>query len=166
MNLRSLTLHAAVLKVLADEIAARQMLVKAACAAAFTEAGASQAVPVLPDGTKVATVSLAGGDGKSASVTDDGAFLAWVKSRHPGEIEEAVRDSYKKKLLDGAKKAGRAYDPVTGEPVPGITIRDSQPYVSVRLKPGGHDAIADAWQAGELDAIDLVRPRAVEQGAA
>ena len=162
MSLRSLALQAAVLKVLADEIAARQAIVKAAAQEAFTEAESTQASALLPDGTKVATVSLAGGDGVSAAVTDDGAFLAWVLANHAAETETVVRDGYRRKVLDAAKKAGHAIDPATGEKIPGVSVTDSRQYVSVRFRPGGADAVADAWQAGELAAIDVVRPRAVE----
>jgi hypothetical protein len=162
VSLRNLTLQAAVLKVLGDEIAARIAIVKAAAQEAFNGTGSTQAPAVLPDGTKVATVSLAGGDGCSASVTDAAAFTAWVLAAHPGETETVVRDGYRRKVLDAAKKAGRAVDPVTGEVIPGIGITDSKSYVSVRFAAGRADAVADAWAAGELAAIDVVRPRAVE----
>jgi hypothetical protein len=166
MNLRELTLQAVALKVVIDEAAARLAITKLATQKAFEDSGSTQAPAVLPDGTKVATVSLAGGDGKTASVTNESAFLAWMIANHPEETEVVVRDNAKKKILDAAKKAGRALDPETGEVIPGITFRDSQPYVSVRFRPGGADAVADAWLAGDLAAIDLVRPRAVEAGEA
>lgn len=161
MNLRDAALRAAVLKALADEIAATQLVAKAEAREGFEAAGASQAAAVLPDGTKVATVSLAGGGGQTASVTDEGAFLAWVAREHPGETQTVVRPEYRKKLLDAAKEAGRPLDPATGEIVPGITMRDTTPYVSVRFRPGGADAIADAWAAGDLKDVSVVRPRAV-----
>jgi hypothetical protein len=162
MNLRELTLRAAVLKVLADEVAAQLAIAKMGIEVEFRNTGSTQAVPQLPDGTKVATVSYAGGDGKTASITDEGAFLAWMIANRPGETEVVVRDSAKKKILDGAKKTGLPIDPETGEMIPGITFRDSRPYVSIRFRPGGADAVADAWLDGDLTAIDLVRPRAVE----
>lgn len=166
MNLRDLTLQAAVLKVLADKVAARLAAVKAAAEQEFAETGSTQAVPQLPDGTKVATVSYAGGDAKSASVTDERAFLAWVLEHYPDEITAVVRDGARKKLLDGCKQAGRPLDPATGEIIPGVTVKDSRPYVSIRFKPGGADAVADAWLAGDLQGIAVVRPRAVEAGEA
>jgi hypothetical protein len=166
MNLRELSLQAAVLKMLADEVAARLQIVKAATEEAFKDAGATQAVPQLPDGTKVATVSYAGGGAKSASVTNDQAFLAWMVANHPGETEVIVRESAKRKILDAAKKDGRAIDPATGEVIPGIEVRESRPYVSIRFKPGGVDAVADAWLAGDLQGIELVRQRAIEPGEA
>jgi hypothetical protein len=164
VSLRNLTLQAAVLKVLGDEIAARIAIVKALAQDAFEAAESTQAPAVLPDGTKVATVSLAGAGGCTASVDDAGAFTAWVLRAHPGETETVVRDGYRRKVLDAAKKAGRAVDPVTGEFIPGIGITESKSYVSVRFSAGGADAVADAWQAGELAAIDVVRPRAVTGG--
>jgi hypothetical protein len=162
MNLRDITLPLAVLKVIGDEIGNRVTAVKEGVKDGFAETGTTQAVPELPDGTKVATVSLAGGSTKSASVTEPNTLLAWVLQHHPGEIEQVIRDSYLKKLLDTAKTEGRAIDPLSGELVPGITVRDSTPYVSVRLRPGGKDAIIAAWRAGELTGIDLVAPEAIE----
>jgi hypothetical protein len=166
MNLGALTLRAAVLKVLADEVAAQLAITKLATEQAFKDAESTQAVPKLPDGTKIATVSYAGGDGKTASVTNDAAFLAWMIANHPEETEMVVRGNAQKKILDYAKQAERPIDRETGEVIPGIEIRDSRPYVSIRFRPGGADAVADAWLAGDLTAIDLVRPRAVEAGEA
>jgi hypothetical protein len=162
MKLGALTLRAAVLKVLLDEVTAQLAITKLATEAAFKTAESSQAPAVLPGGAKVATVSLAGADGKTASVTNTGAFLAWMIANHPEETEVVVRGNAQKKILDAAKKAGRAVDPATGDVIPGIEVKDSRPYVSILFKPGGADAVADAWLAGELTAVDLVRPRAVE----
>jgi hypothetical protein len=166
MNLGALTLRAAVLKVLADEVAAQLAVTKLATEQAFKDAESTQATAKLPGGTKVATVSYAGGDGKTASVTNDAAFLAWMIANHPEETEVVVRGNAQKKILDYAKAAGRPIDRETGEIIPGIEIRDSRPYVSIRFRPGGADAVADAWLAGDLTGIDLVRPRAVEAGEA
>jgi hypothetical protein len=156
MNLRLSALRPVVLKVLADEIAASVLAAKDTVKQGFTETGTTQTVPVLPDGTKVATVALAGDGKKSASVISPHALLAWAKANHPEEIVETVRDTYLKKLLDEAKAAGKPVDPATGEVVPGIVVGDSGTYVSVRLKPGGREAIVAAWRAGELRDIELV----------
>lgn len=167
MNLRAAALKPAVLKVLGDAIAEAIATAKQAVRDGFNETGASQTVAALPDGTKVATVSLAGEGKKSASVTSPRALLAWVLAHHPGETETIIRDSYLKKLLETAKAEGRAIDPATGELVPGITVGDASPYVSVRFKTGGREAIIAAWQRGELTDIDLVAPPAIgHQGEA
>jgi hypothetical protein len=162
VNLADLALEAAVLKVLADEIAARQQAVKAQLTDRFVTFGATQSVPALPSGTKVATVSLAGGGGNTPSVLHETPFLNWVASNYPGEIELKVRDNFKKVLLDRAKRAGKPVDTATGEVIPGVVMRPSTPYVSVRLKPGGGDAIVAAWRAGDLGDVDITTPRAIE----
>lgn len=166
MSVRDDALTVAVLKVLADEVADRLQAAKRLTEAGFDETGTTQAVPQVPDGTKVATVTYAGGDGKSATVTDPNALLAWVLEHHPSETETVIRDGYRKKLLDAAKAAGRPVDPVTGEVVPGITVAPSRPYVSVRFRAGGQEAIAAAWRAGQLTGIEIVAPAAIEKGAA
>lgn len=166
MNLADLTLRCAVLKVLADEIAERLKEAKLEALAAFTATGTTQARPALPDGTVVATASACGATGKSASVTNPDAFVAWVMENYPGEIEVKVRDSFKTKVLAAAKSAGRPVDPATGQVVPGVRVGPPVPYVSVRPQAGSHAAIAAAWRAGELTGIELVAPPAVERGAA
>jgi hypothetical protein len=162
MNLTASALQAAVLKVLLDEISSRMEVVKAQAEIAFKTSGASQAVPELPDGTKVATVSYSGGGGHSAYIASENELMAWVLANHPGEVELVIRDGYKKKLTDAAKKAGQAIDPDTGETVPGIAVKVSKPFVSIRFKPGGKEAVADAWRAGVLGDVDLVAPAEIE----
>ena len=162
MNLRELTLQAAVLRVLADEIASRLALVKEAAKQSFDDAGSASAKARLPDGTPVATVTLAGGDGKTAAVVNEAAFLAWMKASHPEEVVEVVRPNAARLILDGCKAAGAPVDPATGEVIPGVEVTGSRPYVSVRFTSGGRDAIVDAWQAGQLAGVELVAPREIE----
>jgi len=166
MSVRETALTVAVLKVLADEIAAQLQVAKAATETGFKTTETTQAIPQLADGTKVATVSYAGDGGRAASVTDPNALLAWVKANHPDEVEEVVRTGYLQKLVKEAKAAGRPVDPMTGERVPGISVGPSSPYVSVRFKPGGQEAIVAAWRSGELTAIELVAPQEIAEGAA
>ena len=166
MNVTMPAMQAAVLKALLDEISARLDVVKRQTEEAFTETGATQAVPELPDGTKLATVSLAGGGGTSAYVDSDNELLAWVLKEHPDQVELVIRDGYRKALLDTAKKEGQPIDPSTGETVPGIAVKPSKPYVSIRFKPGGKEAVAAAWRAGELAGVDIVAPAQIATGEA
>src|ERR1700761_4369440 len=107
MNVSTPALQAAILKTLLEAITERLEIAKAQAGAAFAETGTTQAVPELPDGTKVATVSLAGGGGTSAYVASADELMAWVLKEHPDQVELVIRDSYKKALLDAAKKAGQ-----------------------------------------------------------
>ena len=166
MNVSGLALQAAVLKVLGDAIGDRLDVIKRQAEAAFTATGTSQAIPALPDGTKIAAVTLTGGDSKSAYIDSDNDLLAWVLKEHPDEVELVIRDGYKKKLLDAAKKAGQPIDPATGETVPGIAVKDSKPYVSIRFKAGAKEAVAAAWRDGQLSGVDIVAPAEIKAGEA
>jgi len=162
MNVSETALEAVVLKALLDQVSGRVKAAKAQAEAAFKETGTTGAIPQLPDGTKIATVTYAGGDSKSARVTDENAFLAWVLAEHPEQMELVIRPSYQKGLLDAAEKAGQPIDPSTGETVPGIAVKDSTPYVSIRFKPGAREAVAAAWRDGELAGVEIVAPVPIE----
>jgi hypothetical protein len=141
-DLKKLALRVATIKTLTDRIEEVDKDARAELIAAMQNVGASSVTPELPDGTKISSVSIAGGDKVTARVTDPDAFLRWVKSNKPAEVEERVRDSYKKKLLDEVA--------ATGEEVPGVELGTSRTYLSNRFKTGGKDAIAEAWSNGTL----------------
>lgn len=166
MNVSEIAMQAAVLKALLDEVSARVKVAKADAEAAFEATGTTGTVPQLPDGTKIATVTYAGGDSRSATVIDENAYLAWVLKEHPEQMELTVRPSYTKGLLDAAEKAGQPVDPSTGETVPGVRVKNSTPYVSIRFKPGAREAVAAAWRAGELPGVEIVAPAVIEAGEA
>jgi hypothetical protein len=141
-DLKRLALRVATLKTLTDRIEEVDKDARTELLAAMQTVGADKVTPELPDGTKISSVSVAGGDKVTARVTDPEAFLRWVKENKPAEVEERVRDSYKKKLLDDLAAAG--------EEVPGVELGTSRAYLSNRFKTGGKDAIAAAWTDGTL----------------
>lgn len=105
----------------------------------------------------------------SAKVTDERAFVAWVRENAPTELVDAVRESYTKRLLAQVKDDpdGRAMNPA-GElvQVPGITREVGDPKVVVSPAAGAADAIADAWRRGDLPQWDgLMREIGPGEGA-
>lgn len=138
----------AVLKTLADKVAEVDKPARAELLADMREIGAEKVNAKLPDGTVVASVSIAGGQGPKAFIADEQAFLNWVKKNRPTEVEERVSDAFKKRFLDELAK--------TGETVPGIDLADSRPYISTRFAPGGKDAITEAWTSGDLQLGQLL----------
>lgn len=162
-EVKAATTREAVLKALLDEV-------KAAYESARTEVqhlldqqerftGARQFSAALPDGSKVGTVSLTGGDA-TAQVTDDEAFTAWAREAYPAEavtrLVKTVSAAFTTKLLDEMTAAGVAVDPNTGERVPGVEIRPTRKRShSVRFSTTGRDAVADAWRAGTLAPLVL-----------
>jgi hypothetical protein len=132
---------------------ARDVIIKAR-----EELGVKSVEVTVPDGEVVATVTVAGG-GTAPSVHYDDVFLAWVKENHPSEVVESVRPSFSKALLGRLEPAGDRYvDPNTGEVVAGIGGRAKSEYISVRFKPAGREAIAEAWRGGEIGALLAGQP--------
>jgi hypothetical protein len=164
VNIADLALERQVLKVIADEVAARIQSVNEQLTAGFKTTGTTQAAALLPDGKKVASVSYAGLGSKAALVTDERAFTDWVQAEYPGEVVTRVREDSRKKWLDGAKAAGAPIDTRTGQVIPGVEVRDRSPYISGSFARGGAAAIVDAWLAGKLT-VDLVEPPAIEGAA-
>ncbi|CAM4379435.1 hypothetical protein [Nocardiopsis rhodophaea] len=88
----------------------------------------------------------------SVKVDDEAAFVAWVAERAPGEIVQAVRESYRKRVLALVKEYGQFPDPETGElvDVPGVVREEGDPKVVVNPAQGAAEALAGAHERGEL----------------
>lgn len=151
-------LRAAILKTVADDVEAVLAPGKDAVRDEMVDAGVEKIGATLPDGTKVASLSLCGGE-SAPRVTDPAAFQAWVEANRPGEIVSSVRESYVKAVLDEAKKAGRAVDRASGEVIPGITFGPTTPYVRLTFTRGdldGRELIRRAHRRGDLNMLDSV----------
>jgi hypothetical protein len=144
----------AVLKVLIDEVTSHDQKARAELLTRLLAAGVEKVSAELPDGTKVASVSVRGGDKFTARVVDDAAFLRYVKEHRPEEIEEKVRDSFKRSFLDELTR--------NQEEIPGVVeLKPSMPYIHNAFKPGGQAAIKRAWYSGALTLPEVL---AIESG--
>jgi hypothetical protein len=127
---------------------ARDVIIKAR-----EELGVKSVEVTIPSGEVVATVTVAGG-GVAPAVHYEDTFLRWVKENHPTEVVESVRPTFSKALLGRLEPAGdRWVDSATGEVVDGIGGRTKSEYISVRFKPEGREAVAEAWRGGEIGAL-------------
>jgi hypothetical protein len=170
MDLTQLALEEAALKALADTVNDRLKEVKNAMQEQLVDNGISKVTASLPDGTKVATISRS--DAKPAAVvTDDDAFLAFVRSIAPSEVSTRlvteVRPAYRTTLLAQMTAAGvaRIVDTETGElhDVPGVEVKATRALThSVRPTTGGKEAIAEAWRTGQLAHLNLLQIEAGE----
>lgn len=88
-----------------------------------------------------------------AAVTDPEAFKAWVSQNRPGEIEflssVRVRPAYQSAILTAAKRDGVAVS-TDGEEIPGVTVTQGEPTLTVTLTEDASALVAKAWQSGEL----------------
>lgn len=161
MNMKELARDLTALKALADMVNDRIKTVKTELEKQLDETGVTRLDAVLPDGTKVATLSKT--QPKPAALVVDGeAFLAWVREHSPHNVMtvEQVRGAFQAGLLEEATKAGAAewVDTESGEvhAVPGVEIREGRASsCSVRPVAGGREAIAAAWRDGRLAGLDL-----------
>jgi hypothetical protein len=155
---RTAALRAAVVKFLADRVAEANKDAKADVLDQL-DAGDRKGA-VLPDGGDVGTVSVTKGR-KTISVTDEAAFLAWVREHSPHNIEvtERVRPAYTKSVTDGGQaRYGMVVDPNSGEIIPGLALREGDPYVTVRQSDEQAEVLAAALEAGVLDVRDVFLP--------
>lgn len=123
----------------------------------------------LPDGTAIASVTLSNGK-TTAKLTDQAAYEEWVARAHPDEIETVtitrVKPEFTERTLSAARQLGEPVDAATGEMVPGVSVEQGDPYPTTRLSAGAAEAIARAWQDGELAEMvgGLLRPALPEGG--
>lgn len=107
----------------------------------------------LPDGTTGASILKTDPKPTTAwKVTDEGAFLLWVKEHRPTAIVEQVRSSDTTSILSGIADSGEIPDGVEEVTTQG------RPTVSVTQTPAQRQAVIDAWRSGAL-----VLPDPVEQ---
>jgi hypothetical protein len=114
--------------------------------AAQGELGVKSLDVSLPDGTKVATVTLTQPSTR-VEVVDEDAFTKWVEANYPTEVQTitSVRPAFRRVVLDEVFVTGQMPNGVQVRPAPTPTS------FSVRYTPEGRPAIADAWRAGLLD---------------
>lgn len=90
------------------------------------------------DGIELGTISHVP-DRPTAKVVDEKTFTAWVKANRPDQIREVVDKPYRDKVLKDATKEGIAVDAETGEVIPGIELRETRGYISVRENEAGRN---------------------------
>jgi hypothetical protein len=152
MTPQELALKFALLKVLVTELGTAKSA--ADCEIRDMWRPSDRLTATLPNSKDVGTVTLAKGR-TTAAVTDADAYEAWVRANHPDWIEtvpatERINPDATHRLTSAARKTGVAVDAETGEIVPGIDVVQGEPYPMVKLADDAREAVAEAWQAGEL----------------
>jgi hypothetical protein len=115
----------------------------------MNESGAEKVRVTDDDGTDLGAVSLTAGR-KSAKVTDERAFTAWVTDRYPNELVRVVGEAFARKLLDAALAAGEPVDVKTGEVIPGVEISAGEPFLTVRPTSDAKARMRETLQSSGL----------------
>lgn len=127
-----------VVRVLADEV--KQITTDTRAALEPQLDPEEAVVAVLPDGQRVGKVQRAK-PAATAAVTDERALLAWVTAHRPDELVRSVRSSYVEALKAQARVHGHAYDPDTGEVIPGVELVEGTSAYRVTVPPEGRAAV-------------------------
>jgi hypothetical protein len=155
-------------KLIAATVAVSGKPLQAELLAEMTRAGV-ETLRVKDDvGTNYGTVSVVGGKQRRATVVDEAAFLAWVERTRPDEVVRIVRPATAKAILDAATAAGDEVpvDPVTGEVIPGVEMREGEPYLTVRPTPLAKELMADTLAASGILALPSGTGEVADDGAA
>lgn len=167
MSIKEAALRRVVLQAISDALKAETDNDKAALFDAVVdlyEATGSKSLEVrLPDGTKVATITLVI-DASKPEVFDRAALTSWAVENRPEWCNAipAHVDVSEKAAIEGVEftPEGIAVTP-GGEVVPGLRMkRGGKPkHTSVRFEHEGRQAIAAAWSAGVFgDALPGMAP--------
>lgn len=156
MSIKEAALRTAVLKAVSDALKAEADADRASLQDALIdlyEATGGKTLDVkLPDGTKVATISLAI-EHSAPETFDRAALLAWAVENRPEWCHEvpAHIEVSEKAALEGVEftPEGIAVTP-GGEVVPGLRMKrgGTPKSFSVRFESTGRSAIAAAWSDG------------------
>lgn len=106
----------------------------------------------IVNGTRIGYLTLA--NGKRSTEVDEHALVEWVKEHAPGEIVEAVRPSYRSKLVAGAIQKGALIDS-DGVVSDAITVSRGEPYPTTQLGDEADIVISALLGKGQLGLYGL-----------
>ena len=166
--MRAEVLRVAVVKAISNALGRGKADADGALLAASDAEGIRRAVALLPDGTEVADVTVVVPK-RAAVVSDADAFMSYIAEVAPEHIvpESTVMvpqttaahvnpecvDAMLPYLVEGDDGA---YDPDSGELVPGVKFTARAPYPSVKFRAGGEQQVLDAITRGVLNASDTL----------
>lgn len=170
---RALAFRAFALATLRELIDGEQKLARDEALKAMEAGHADDTIGLtLPDGTKVATVSLTKPKDR-VEITDKAAWVRYVAKHHPEHLKVAYEfeRSYVGRLV---VDDGEVHDPITGTVVefaafvPAADVAPSVRIASTRASagsPSGKELLLDAYRRGEIAAADFLGPAALPGGS-
>lgn len=153
MNLKDIATELAALTVLKDAVKDATDSLRQLAKEELLNVGADMTKAVV-DNQEVAKISLITRD-VDFVITNERAFLTWVLENASTEIEQRVRDSYKKVFIEslqiGADNA--IFSTINGSFVDFVQLVVKEPYVSTRFAAGGREVVVQALHDRRLTAL-------------
>lgn len=173
MTLKDTATRVAILDTLAKTIASELKTAKAELETGLRTAKAetgTQTIAVDLNGTDIGKATLVQAKA-AATVVDETALLAWVRTVAPTEITTRlvteIRPAWLAQLKKQIDAVGRLEwaDPETGviHDVPGIDMVGRAAYTRLTVPEVGKQAIGEAWRSGQLTAVVMPELTAGEQ---
>mgnify|MGYP000019486465 CR=1 FL=1 len=153
MNLKEIATELAALTVLKDAVKEATDQLRQLAKDELLNVGADMTKAVI-DNQEVAKITLISRD-VDFVITDDRAFLAWVRENASTEIEEKVRDSYKKIFIESLQITDNngIFTAINGSFVDFVQLVVKEPYVSTRFAPEGRETVIQALHDRRLHAL-------------
>ena len=144
MNLKEIATELSALTVIKDAVKEATDELRRLASQELQNVGADMTKAVV-DNQEVAKISLVSRD-VAFIVTDEQAFTKWVLDNYATEIEQRVRESFKKKFLEtlAITAENQVFSTLNGEFLNFIGLEYKEPYVSTRFAPGGREAVMQA----------------------
>ena len=165
MAIQELTRTVAVLKALEDLVKAQLAEIKLDTIDELGEMGVERMQATLPDGRLVAHVTRVAPVDK-LTVLHDEDVIAWAKENAPHLVEHVperteVIPAHDRLIIGGEEELLKTVED-TGEAIPGIGIKKTNPYIKVSYAAGGRQAIAEGLRQAWL--VDGVVQRLLTTG--
>jgi hypothetical protein len=144
MNLKDIASELAALTIIKDAVNDATDQLRQLAKEELINVGADMTKAVI-DNQEVAKISLVSRD-VAFVIADEKAFVDYVAQNFATEIEQKVRDSFRKKFLESLAISANndIFSTITGDLLPFMDLEHKPPYVSTRFAPGGREAVVQA----------------------
>ena len=149
MSIKEKTLNLAAVSLIADEAKKMKDKLRAELQEEMDSIGADRVKAELGDDV-VAYVMTTKPKFKW-EVTNERRFLEWVKSNHPSEIVESVRESFRDVVLDKFNYLDDLVIDPNGEPVDWLVGHISEPYLTTKFHSDGRDKLREALVSNSIE---------------
>lgn len=153
MNLKEIASELAALTVIKDAVVDATNQLRELAKEELINVGADMTKAVI-DNQEVAKVSLVSKD-VAYVIADEKAFTEYVALNFATEIEQKVRESFRKKFLESLAISANndIFSTITGDLLPFMDLEQKAPYVSTRFAPGGREAVVQAMHDKRLTTL-------------
>jgi hypothetical protein len=89
-------------------------------------------------------------------VLSERQFLEWVRSNHPSEIVESVRESFRDVILDKFNYTDDLVIDPNGEPVDWLVGHIAEPYLVTKFHSDGREKLREAIVSNSIEPKKLL----------